>query len=1061
VTVLTTEERRKLEKGCVSGRRAAEASVRAALTTLGVADDKVPSHLGEADRSLRRGLRAKLRQLGHDPELLVAECAFEQWHRLLFARFLAENNLLIHPDYRAPVTIDECEELAAELGEPDGWAVAGRFATQILPGIFRVDDPCVQLRLAPEGRIELERLVSSVPKDSFLADDALGWVYQFWQKDKKDEVNASERKIGGADLGPVTQLFTENYMVRFLLENSLGAWWAARHPDSGLIKEWEYLRFDDEDAPAAGAFEQWPKSIADVTVMDPCCGSGHFLVEAFQMLWRMRVEEERMGSVEAQDAVLRDNLFGLELDPRCVQIAMFAVALQAWKSGGGWRELPTPNIACSGIPVNAPVEEWKALANGDARLENALVRLHILFRDADTLGSLIDPKRSVEAADPTGLQTSFDDVDWDVIGPLLEGALVRESDDPAAAVLGANAAGIARAADYLTRYYTLASTNPPFLSRGAQAESLRRFTQDRHRVCYRDLATTMASRMHDIAVSVAAVLPQHLLFTPGFRDMRRDWIVNRDWHALARLGPAAFETITGEVVQVVLWLDSTIGNDESDGFFGLDVAREESPHLKAASLRTSGGLRLARSDQLGNPDSRILFSNDDQAVARLFDVAESTHGMNTKDQPRFVRYWWEPEAEDQMWERYQTTVGETCRWGGCTSSVHWEQGRGALSDLQKTGRAILVGSRAYGRPGILVSLTGDLRATLYSGGHFSQNSAAISPRDARLLPAIWSYLSSGEFASSVRELDDSLKVPPGTVTKVPFDEDRWRQVAEGQDTDGLTAPWSNDPTQWLFEGRPEVATESLQVAVGRLLGFRWPEQADSDDLDASVDEDGIVCLPPVLGEPTAADRLQELLARAFGSTWSPARTRALLEKSGSKKKDLESWLRDDFFKAHCKVFKTRPFIWQIWDGRKDGFSVLVNYHKLDRATLERLTYTYLGDWIERQAAGVRDDVAGAEERLAAAQDLQQRLEQILEGEPPFDIYVRWKTLVKQPMGWEPDLNDGVRLNVRPFVEAGVLRNKFAVHWKKDRGKNPDGSERLNDLHFTLAEKQAARKGDAS
>ena len=146
--------------------------------------------------------------------------------------------------------------------------------------------------MAPEGRLALEKIVESISADTFAADDALGWVYQHWQKERKDEVNASERKIGGADLAPVTQLFTENYMVRFLLENSLGAWWASRHPDSPLLREWEYLRVDDDGKPAAGAFEGWPAVVAEVTVMDPCCGSGHFLVEAFEMLWRMRAEEE-------------------------------------------------------------------------------------------------------------------------------------------------------------------------------------------------------------------------------------------------------------------------------------------------------------------------------------------------------------------------------------------------------------------------------------------------------------------------------------------------------------------------------------------------------------------------------------------------------------------------------------------------------------------------------------------------------------------------------------------------------------------------------------------------
>ena len=186
--------------------------------------------------------------------------------------------------------------------------------------------------------------------------------------------------------------------------------------------------------------------------MDPCCGSGHFLVEAFSMLWQMRAEEEGLAPVDGAGCGAARQPVRSRARPRCVQIAMFAVALQAWKAGGGWRQLPVPNIACSGIPVKAPVEEWKALADGDERLENALVRLHILFRDADTLGSLIDPKRAAEITDPTGLQTSFEDVDWDDIAPLLERPPRARADDPATAVLGADAAGIARAADYLVAH---------------------------------------------------------------------------------------------------------------------------------------------------------------------------------------------------------------------------------------------------------------------------------------------------------------------------------------------------------------------------------------------------------------------------------------------------------------------------------------------------------------------------------------------------------------------------------------------------------------------------------
>ena len=183
----------------------------------------------------------------------------------------------------------------------------------------------------------------------------------------------------------------------------------------------------------------------------------------------------------------------------------------------------------------------------------------------------------------------------------------------------------------------------------------------------------------------------------------------------------------------------------------------------------------------------------------------------------------------------------------------------------------------------------------------------------------------------------------------------------------------------------------------------------------------------------------------------------LLRQVSFADKGLDAWLRDGFFEQHCKLFHQRPFIWHIWDGRRDGFSVLVNYHKLDAANLDRLIYTYLGEWIRTQRAAEESNTPGASARLVAALELQRKLEHIRDGEPPYDIYVRWKPLREQPIGWNPDLNDGVRLNIRPFVTAGVLRNRVNVNWKKDRGRDPDGSERVNDVNFTLAQKRAARE----
>lgn len=679
MTVLSSGLRKQLESSVLAARRAAEGASRAAVEGLGVFVDRRPEHLDAGQASLRNGLRAKWRQLGNDRQSLISECAYEQWHRLLFARFLAETGLLLHPQYKAPVSLAECEELAAELGEPDGWAVAARFAAEILPGIFRLDDPCVRIRLAPEGRHALEGILAGLPAEVFMADDSLGWVYQFWQKDKKDEVNASERKIGGADLGPVTQLFTENYMVRFLLENSLGAWWAARHPDSALVKGFEYLRFGEDGSPAAGSFEGWPERVAEVTVMDPCCGSGHFLVEAFSMLWQMRTEEEGLSAVQSQDAVLRDNLFGLELDPRCVQIAMFAVALQAWKTGGGWRQLPVPNIACSGIPVRAPVDEWKALAKGDQRLENALVRLHILFRDADTLGSLIDPKRVTELTDRTGLQQSFDDVDWDDIAPLLQRAVRTEADDPATAVLGADAAGIARAADYLSRHYTLVCTNPPFLKRANHSLALTEYCDIQHPDSRQELALAMTDRATALCTGkIAVVLPFGWLFMSWYRRLRERWLREIGWDLVAHLGTGAFTSISGEVVNVALMQFSPAERPGSTST--LDVAGVEGVEAKAQALRAVGVVRISQIAQQQNADS--IFSlgvpSDLPPLARF---ASGYAGIQTGDYPRFGRNFWELRGIEDGWARQQSTVRSTIDYGGREHVLLWEDGDGDLVDF--------------------------------------------------------------------------------------------------------------------------------------------------------------------------------------------------------------------------------------------------------------------------------------------------------------------------------------------------------------------------------------------
>ncbi|MEW6574590.1 MAG: SAM-dependent DNA methyltransferase, partial [Bacillota bacterium] len=322
--VLPTDLRNKLECTVVKARDVAEAGAKAALEALAVHDSKYYDHLSPEGRRLRNHLRARARQLGDkqrkggslEINRLVRECAYEHWHRMLFARFLAENDLLIEPVTGVAVSLKECGELAKD-ENTDLWTLAGRFAQRMLPRIFRPDDPVLQVTFAREHQLKLENLLNDLESAVFTTSDALGWVYQFWQSKCKKEVNDAGNKIGAEELPAVTQLFTEPYMVNFLIHNTLGAWHAGRvlaeNPrlaEQARSEEevrravalpgvtWDYLRFIRSDGgrgpwrPAAGVFEGWPKRAAELKVLDPCCGSGHFLVAALHHLVPLRMAEE-------------------------------------------------------------------------------------------------------------------------------------------------------------------------------------------------------------------------------------------------------------------------------------------------------------------------------------------------------------------------------------------------------------------------------------------------------------------------------------------------------------------------------------------------------------------------------------------------------------------------------------------------------------------------------------------------------------------------------------------------------------------------------------------------
>ncbi|MCC7315421.1 MAG: SAM-dependent DNA methyltransferase [Planctomycetes bacterium] len=1106
---LSSDLRKKLERTIIDARDVAEAGANAALESLAVHHHEPFPHQQPEQRKLRNHLRARARQLGDTQnakaelrlDRLVHECAYEHWHRMLFARFLAENDLLIEPDSGIAVSLDEVKELAKE-AKTNLWALAGRYAQTMLPEIFRADDPLLQVPLAREDQLKLEHLLDGLARDAFTASDSLGWCYQFWQARRKDEVNAAGNKIGADELPSVTQLFTEDYMVDFLLDNTLGAWHAGKvlTANQNLAKSaqsedhlrqavavpgcpWKYLRFikgDDENwKPAASTFDGWPKTAKELKCLDPCMGSGHFVVAMFERLVALRIAEEQLEETAAVAVVIGENLFGLEIDPRCTQIGAFNLALAAWRRVGHCK-LPAMNLACSGLAPNTREAAWLAIAGDNEKLQNGMEQLYRLFQKAAVLGSLINPR----AGEGDLLVAAFHELQ-----PLLEQALAQETQDDTAHEMAVTARGLAKAAEILAGQFTLVATNVPYLGRGKQDDVLKDYCERAHPKAKADLATCFVARSFEFCQpsgSIALVTPQNWWFLSSYADYRRLVLEEETIHLLATLGEEAWQSFGDRGPMAALIAASRIRANVNQTVCAIDALPLKLIDSKINELLTGEPIVIGQDELRANPDSRLAFDSIDTSKL-LANTCESWQGLVTSDNPRFMLTFW--EVWGKGWETYISSPTKTRLYGGRENVICWMKGSGPLHSDGKAHN--FPPPSALGRKGILLSQVRSLSATIYTGEIFANGSSPVIPADEKILPALWCFISTAEYQSAVRNVDKKTMVTNGSLLKVEFDLAHWQTVAAEKYPHGLPKPFSSDPTQWLFNGHPRGADKPLHVAVARLLGYQWPRQTGSsfpdcpalgpDGLEQLADEDGIICIPSVRGEEPAADRFL-----------------ALLTTYGVKPdRNLDEWLRNDFFQEHCELFQHRPFIWHIWDGRKrDGFHALVNYHKLadgkkGKKLLESLTYSYLGEWITRQKDGVKRGDDGAEDRLAASTELQKRLVLILEGEPPFDLFVRWKSLVEQPIGWEPDINDGVRMNIRPFLAddipggkkgAGVLRAKPNIKWDKDRGKEPERKksefpwfwgwdektedfmggkafkgERFNACHYTVAAKRAARE----
>ena len=673
------------------------------------------------------------------------------------------------------ILVAQCNELADCLPEVFG-RVGGSDALTLPDGLL----------LRGEHDF-LYHLVTDIPESDWQDVEVLGWMYQFYNSERKEDFFKSKRKAEAADIAPATQLFTPEWIVRYMVENSLGRLWMLNRPDSRLRDRMEYYVEPDAEHEDFIRIE----SPEDITLCDPACGSGHILSYAFELLFAI-YEECGYTAREIPTLILTKNLSGYEVDERAAQIASLVLALRAREHDRRFfrREVRADVRVLESIPFG----------EGECGLPEALAEE---LSHLGEVGSLLDPTDE----DMASLEAELAACEGDLLSARTAEKLGRALD----------------ACRALRRRFTVVVANPPYMGSSSFNSFMSKWVKTHYPETKSDLCTCFIERGYALAEDrgySAMVTMQSWMFLGSFEKMRNRLLGEKGIVTMAHLGPRAFDAIGGEVVSVTA---DVLYNGRLEGrgaYFRLvDINGSEPKRealLEAIQDPARGWFYRADASTFHQiPGSPIAYWLP-ETVGRLFklgnlsQVFESAGRLKTHNNSLFVRNWWEISSRD--YERYWmpfSNGGGFSRWGGLAFDVvNWK--REAINHYSKHGG--LPNETALGKEGICWGLiTSSDTSFRYKPAPnlFSSGSPTITLKagcDQALLNRYLAFLNSSICKELLRAFNPTLNTTVGDVLGLPA-------LPEGKcysNTEGLVArcrnhvshDWDSLETSWDFKRSP-------------------------------------------------------------------------------------------------------------------------------------------------------------------------------------------------------------------------------------------------------------------
>lgn len=698
-----------------------------------------------------------------------------------------------------------------------------RYWHRSMPFMFEREGDYTELlipaNLLADGSV-LARAVAVLTDEVCRDVEVIGWLYQFYIADRKDAVFAGfkkNQKAGADEIPAATQLFTPHWIVRYLVENSLGRLWMLNHPGSRLVDQMDYYI-----APAVVETDLLRLARPEeLTVVDPACGSGHMLTYAFDLLYAI-YEEQGYAPSEIPGRILTHNLYGTEIDPRAGALAAFALTMKARaRQRTFFNKQIEPNI-CLLDPISFSPDELDFLVtrDGDRHVEEAFWNQ---FAEADTLGSLIQPNPGLTArlARHLAVLDSGDDI------------LRAETHDRAQRVVAQ--------AEYLVPHYTAVVANPPYMGSGNMNAALAVRLKSEYPTTRFDLMTAFMERADKLCVPGGVIAMINLpswMFLTSFAQMRFELLRRSRISSLLHLGRGVFGSDFGSVAFV---FDKAFPTPKTEGvyrrLFDAHVEVRSNLVIEARFRNRASGQYVIRQSELeslpGTPIAYWLSEAMRKTFVdgtRLGGLYSAMNGMTTGENARFLRLWHEVSwsklsltstdaatavASGAKWFPYNKG-GPYRKWyGNAEHVIDWEaDGRNVIG----YGRAFTRGRKYYFKP--MVSWgkvsSGLPSFRLYPAGFlFDVAGTSMFAQNTDDLFEALAFCNSTVAEKLLAALSPTLNYESGQISSLPVIRDpshRVVQIARRMESIAR-GDWNSTETAWGFRHPALLSSRSREVAL--------------------------------------------------------------------------------------------------------------------------------------------------------------------------------------------------------------------------------------------------------